>query len=125
MTKRTVALDCTRRASARSVTAVHGEMKRGLNSLATISSIAPFIGLFGTLLGIVNSFRGGIGEKTAALGRLAGYLSESLVPTELGLLVALAAFCGYRCLLTKLDAFDLEMENASIQLTSDLRSVNL
>ena len=99
-------------------------MKRGLNSLATISSIAPFIGLFGTHLGIVNSFRGGDGEKTAALGWLARYLSESLVPTELGLLVALVAFCGYRYLLAELDALDVEMENASIQLLIDLRSTN-
>jgi biopolymer transport protein ExbB/TolQ len=125
VTKRTAALEAVERASARSFIAVHCEMKRGLNSLATISSLAPFFGVFGTLLGILNSFTGFDGEKSEILGRLAGLLSESLIPVALSLLVALLAFCCYKYLLAKSDTFDLEMKSASIQLLNNLRSANL
>lgn len=95
-------------------------MKRGPNSLATISSIAPFIGMFGTLLGIANSFPAIDGPSSINLGSTSGRLAESLVPAALGLLTALFAFCCYRCLLAQLNDFDVEMENASLQLISDL-----
>lgn len=100
-------------------------MKRGINSLATISSIAPFIGLFGTLIGIVNSFHGVGIDKDTGLALIAESLSESLVPTEMGLVVSLIAFCSYRCLLANLDDFDVETECASSQLISDLASTNI
>jgi len=54
--RRTAVLDAVKRASARAAIAVHAEMKRGLNSLASIAATAPLVGVFGTLLGIVNSF---------------------------------------------------------------------
>ncbi len=113
-------MGAVKRASERSATVVHCEMQRGLISLATIASVAPFIGLVGTLLGIVNSFRGVGTDKWTALAAVTEGLSESLVPTALGLLVALVAFCGYRYLLTKLDTFDVEMENVSLQLMEEL-----
>jgi biopolymer transport protein ExbB/TolQ len=95
-------------------------MKRGLNRLATISSIAPFIGVFGTLLGIANSFPAIAGESSINLGGTSGRLAESLVPAALGLLTALFAFCCNRCLLSQLNDFGVEMENASLQLISAL-----
>jgi len=95
-------------------------MARGVTSLATIASIAPFVGLFGTVLGIVNSFPGFGTEKFTAMAITIGRLAESLVPTELGLLVALLAFCFYKYLLARLDDFDVEMENVSLQLRNEL-----
>ena len=100
-------------------------MKRGLNSLATISSVAPFFGVFGTVLGIVNSFTGFDGEKSQIFGALTRRLSESLVPVALSLLIALLALGCYKYLLAKLDTFDLEMKNASLQLLNDLRLTSL
>jgi biopolymer transport protein ExbB/TolQ len=95
-------------------------MTRGLNSLATISSIAPFIGMFGTLLGVANSFPAPGGESLINLGRTSGRLADSLVPAALGLLTVLFAFCCYKYLLTQLNDFDIEMENTSLQLIGDL-----
>jgi biopolymer transport protein ExbB/TolQ len=95
-------------------------MGRGVNSLATIASVAPFVGLFGTVLGIVNSFPAFGTDKLTMLAIITERLSESFVPTELGLLVAVLAFCFYKHLLAKLNDFDVEMENVSLQLRNEL-----
>ncbi len=61
-----------RRAMDRSAAIVHEQMKDGVSSLATIATIAPLVGVFGTVIGIANSFRGISGERStdmAAVGR--------------------------------------------------------
>ena len=120
MNSRTDALHAVSRASARSASVVHAEMKRGLNSLASIAATAPFIGLFGTVLGIFNSFRGLGTEKSTIMPWMARFLSEAMVPTALGVLVAVLAFCFYKYLLARLDNFDVEMKSASLELVDEL-----
>lgn len=115
-------LDAAKRASERSAAIAHGRMKRGLNSLASIAATAPFVGIFGTLLGIVNVFFGFDGEKSAILAMQEGRLADSLVPTEMGLLVAALAFCSYKYFLARLEDCDIEMQNASIELINQLAS---
>jgi biopolymer transport protein ExbB/TolQ len=112
------------RGSGRSAAVVHGEMKRGLNSLATIASTAPWVGLFGTILGIANSFPGCSGERSTCMAAIAERLSESFVPTALGLLVAIPALWCYKYLRTELGAFDIEMENVSVGLVN-YRAIHL
>jgi len=116
--KRTAALDAVKRASEWSATIVHGEMKRGLNSLASIAATAPLVGLFGTVLGVFDVFGGGSTEK--GMRFYARSLSESLAPTAVGLVVGVLAFCFYRYLLTRLENFDVEMKNGALQLMDDL-----
>src|SRR5712692_5243865 len=106
-------IEAVKRASRRSANLVHIEMKQGLNSLATIASAAPFVGLLGTLLGIVNSSPGCSGERSFCMAVMFERLSESLLPTALGLLVAIPALWGYKYLSSQVEAFDTEMENAS------------
>src|SRR5262249_21758256 len=55
---RALAIDCARLSSLRAAATVHEEMKRGLASLVAITNIAPFVGIFGSVIGIVNSFKG-------------------------------------------------------------------
>jgi biopolymer transport protein ExbB/biopolymer transport protein TolQ len=81
------ALKSAKRASA----VVHGELKRGLNSLATIASTAPWIGLFGTVLRIYTSFGGVTGSKTSIMAYYFDALSRAFVPSAIGLVVALVA----------------------------------
>ncbi len=100
-------------------------MKRGLNSLASIAAAAPFVGIFGTVLGIVKSFRGISGERTADLAYLISNLADSLVPTELGLLVAMLAFCAYKYFLVKFEDCDVEMRSASLQLLRRVGIISL
>lgn len=93
----------------------------GLYSLATIASIAPWVGMFGTILSIVHSFSRGIsGDRTSNMAAIAGALSESLWPTGLGLLVGLVSLWCYRYLTGRLSTIDLEMENASLDLLNQL-----
>lgn len=66
-----------------------------ISSLATIGSISPFIGLFGTVWGIVNSFRSIGAQKTTSLAVVAPHISEALFATALGLLAAIPAVMAY------------------------------
>ena len=118
-------LDAVRRASARSARAVHGEMKRWLNSLASIAATAPFVGVLGWVLGFYNSFPAFVGEKSFLLAMVNERLAESLMPIELGLLVALLAYLGHTYLVAKLQDLDVEMENASLQLINQLTSTKV
>jgi biopolymer transport protein ExbB/TolQ len=111
-------IEGAKRASDRSAMAVHQDMKRGLNSLATIASIAPLVGLGGTLIGMVSSFQGVDGERSALMAAYTERLSESLIPTALGLLVAIPAFLAYRYFRSELELMDVEMQNMSLQLTN-------
>ena len=91
-----------------------------MNSLATIASTAPWVGLLGTLLGIYNSYPGGSWEKRTLLAIINARLSESLVPTALGISVALVAMWCYKYLLSEVEVFDQQMESTSLELINDL-----
>jgi biopolymer transport protein ExbB/TolQ len=119
-TRKTEALEAARRASVRSAAVVHGKMKRGFWTLATIASTAPWVGLLGTILGVNNSFLGFDGSKESLLAAIFEGLSQALVPAAFGVMVALVALWSYRYLVAEVEAFDSEMENASLQLIEQL-----
>src|SRR5246500_253418 len=102
----------------RSIAIVHAEMKRGLSALATIGSTAPFVGLFGTVVGIINAFKGIETTKATGFWGGAGGISEALVTTALGLLVAVPAVWAYNYFTNKVEAFDVEMDNSSMELVN-------
>lgn len=109
-------IEASRRALERAEAIVHAELKRGVSSLATIGSTAPFVGLFGTVLGIINAFKGISTEKSTGLGAVAGGISEALVTTAVGLFVAIPAVWMYNYFTSKIEAFDVEMGNSSSEL---------
>ena len=109
-------IDAAKRGLERSVAIVHAEMKRGLSALATIGSTAPFVGLFGTVAGIINAFKGIQAEKATGLSAVAGGIAEALVTTAFGLLVAVPAVWAYNYFTNKVEAFDVEMDNSSMEL---------
>ena len=84
-------IEASKRALERAEAIVHAELKRGLSGLATIGSTAPFVGLFGTVVGIINAFKGISTEKSTGLAAVAGGISEALVTTAIGLFVAIPA----------------------------------
>ena len=118
--RRAEALEAARRASERSAAIVHGKMKRGLWSLATIASTAPWVGLLGTIRGFHDSFGGFDGSEKSLMGAIFDGLSQALVPAAFGVMVALVALWSYRYLVAEVEAFDSEMENASLQLIDQL-----
>src|SRR6202171_2971106 len=104
------------RALERPEAIVHAEMKRGISSLATIGSPAPFVGLFGTVVGIINAFKGISTEKSTGLGAVAGGISEALGTPAVGLFVAIPAVWMFNYFTNRIEAFDVEMGNSSSEL---------
>ena len=109
-------IESSRRACERAEAIVNAELKRGLSGLATIGATAPFVGLFGTTVGIINAFQGMSSEKTAGLSAVAGGISEALVATAFGLFVAVPAVWAYNSFTNKVEAFTIEMTNSSSEL---------
>jgi biopolymer transport protein ExbB len=109
-------IEASKRALERSEAIVHAELKRGISGLATIGSTAPFVGLFGTVVGIINAFTSISTEKSTGLGAVAGGISEALVTTAIGLFVAIPAVWMYNYFTGKIEAFDVEMGNSSSEL---------
>ena len=109
-------IEATKRGLERAVAIVHAEMKRGLSGLATIGSTAPFVGLFGTVMGIINAFKGISAQKVTGLSAVAGGIAEALVTTALGLFVAVPAVWTFNYFTNRVEAFDVEMDNSSMEL---------
>ena len=109
-------VEASKRALERAEAIVHAELERGISSLATIGSTGPFVGLFGTVVGIINAFKGISSEKSTGLGAVAGGISEALVTTAVGLFVAIPAVWMYNYFSGRIKAFDVEMGNSSSEL---------
>src|SRR5882724_133638 len=109
-------IEASKRALERAEAIVHAELERGLSGLATIGSTAPFVGLLGTVIGIIDAFREIQGHETTGVSAVAGGISEALVTTALGLTVAIPAVMMFNYFTTKIRAFDVEMDNSSSEL---------
>ncbi|MHB1937843.1 MAG: MotA/TolQ/ExbB proton channel family protein [Acidobacteriaceae bacterium] len=109
-------VEASQRALERSEAIVHAKLKRGLGGLATIGSTAPFIGLFGTVIGILDAFQSIATQKTSGIGAVAGGISEALVTTAFGLFVAIPAVMAFNYFTNRVEAFDVEMDNSSSEL---------
>ncbi len=109
-------VEASNRALERAQAIVRSELDRGVSGLATIGSSAPFVGLFGTVVGIINAFKGISTEKSTGLGAVAGGISEALVATAIGLFVAIPAVWMFNYFNERMKAFDVEMSNSSSEL---------
>jgi biopolymer transport protein ExbB len=109
-------IEASRRALERASAIVHAELERGLSGLATIGSTAPFVGLLGTVIGIIDAFREIQGQNGTGISAVAGGISEALVTTALGLTVAIPAVVMFNYFTSKIKAFDVEMDNSSSEL---------
>ncbi len=92
------------------------ELKRGLTIIATVATSSPFIGLFGTIAGIINAFRGMALTGSGGIGAVAGGIAEALITTAFGIGVAIIALWCYNGLASKLEVFDAEMDNAASEI---------
>jgi biopolymer transport protein ExbB/TolQ len=109
-------IEASKRALQRAIAIKTAEFKRGLSGLATIGSTAPFVGLFGTVFGIINAFRGMKNAESAGIAAVAGGISEALFATALGLLVAVPAVWLFNYFSSKVDGFVVEMDNSASEL---------
>jgi biopolymer transport protein ExbB/biopolymer transport protein TolQ len=109
-------MDTVRRAIQRATALTASDMKKGVPALATIGSTAPFVGLLGTVVGVINAFQGIGASGSAGIGAVSVGISEALVETALGLVVAIPAVWFYNYLTGRVEYFNVEMDNSSSEL---------
>jgi biopolymer transport protein ExbB/biopolymer transport protein TolQ len=109
-------IEASKRALERATAIAIEDFKRGLGGLATIGSTAPFVGLFGTTIVIINAFTGMKTEETAGIAAVAGGIAEALVTTAFGLFVAVPAVWAYNAFTNRIETFTVEMDNSSSEL---------
>jgi biopolymer transport protein ExbB/TolQ len=95
-------------------------LKRGLGFLATIGSTAPFVGLFGTVVGIINAFRSIAATGSGGMSVVSGGIAEALVSTALGIFVAIPAVVAFNHFTGKIETCHVEMNRVSSQLVNRL-----
>jgi biopolymer transport protein ExbB len=96
------------------------QLKQGLGFLATIGSTAPFVGLFGTVAGIINAFRNIAATGSGGMSVVSGGIAEALVTTALGIFVAIPAVAAFNYFTGKIENFHIEMNRASTKLVNRL-----
>jgi biopolymer transport protein ExbB/TolQ len=96
------------------------QLKQGLGFLATIGSTAPFVGLFGTVAGIINAFRNIAATGSGGMSVVSGGIAEALVTTALGIFVAIPAVAGFNYVTGKVEVFHIELNRASTKLVNRL-----
>jgi biopolymer transport protein ExbB/biopolymer transport protein TolQ len=109
-------IEASKRAIQRAQAIGVEDFKRGLGGLATIGATAPFVGLFGTTVGIINAFAGMSAGEDVGLAAVAGGISEALVATAIGLFVAIPAVWMYNYFTGKIESFSVEMDNSGSEL---------
>ena len=92
------------------------KVRKNINFLATVASSTPFIGLFGTIWGIMNSFSAIVGSQNTSLAVVAPGISEALFATAVGLFSAIPALVFYNYFVNKLNMYNSRVEDFSIEI---------
>jgi biopolymer transport protein ExbB len=115
-------VEATRRELTRQSDALAADVRRGMGVLASVGSIAPFVGLLGTVFGIITSFQGIAKEGSGGLGAVSMGISEALYETALGLVVAIPAVLMFNWLSSQGDAIVLALDNARSEYVDALEN---
>ena len=106
-------INSSERAVERQMLILLSELKRGLGVLATVGATAPFVGLLGTVMGIVNAFTGMAASGNQGLAAISAGIAEALITTAFGLIVAIPAVWLYNYFQTKIENLTVEMTYTS------------
>ena len=117
-------IELTRRELVRKLEVFSAEARRGMGMLASIGSTAPFIGLFGTVIGIITAFQGIASAGGGGLGAVSGGIAEALIVTAVGLVVAIASVLFFNYLSGRFDRLDMQMQHAAGELVDYLEGAN-
>ena len=109
-------MDTVRRSIQRASALTASDLKKGVPALATIGSTAPFVGLLGTVVGVITAFQGIAASGSGGIGAVSAGIAEALVETALGLVVAIPAVWFYNYLTGRVEYFNVEMDNSSSEL---------
>jgi biopolymer transport protein ExbB len=106
------AMELTRRELARKSEAISADVRRGHNILASVGSVSPFVGLLGTVIGIISAFQGIAKEGSGGLGAVSAGIAEALIVTAIGLIVAIPSVLAFNMLSAKADQLLLALEQS-------------
>jgi len=109
-------VDSVHRAIQRATSLTASDLKKGMGMLATIGATAVFVGLLGTTLGVINAFQGIAATGSGGLGAVSAGIAEALVGTAIGLFVAIPAVWFYNYLTSRIEFFNVEMDNSASEL---------
>lgn len=110
----------TRRHMERYLEDVGADLRRGLSVLASVGSVAPFVGLLGTVLGIITAFQGIATTGSGGLSSVSAGISEALIETALGLAVAIPAVLAFNYLTTKVTRDEAQLTAAAGELLDNI-----
>jgi len=116
-------VEMARRELGRRLEALGLEARRGMSFLASTGSTAPFIGLFGTVIGIINAFQGIAAAGGGGLAVVSAGIAEALIVTALGLIVAITAVLIFNYLTARFDKLDMSMQHAANELIDYLEGI--
>ena len=111
-------LEGVEEATARALDVALVNLRRRLSGMATIAGVAPFLGLFGTVTGLISAFRGIAATGSGGLATVSGGISEALVTTVIGLFVAIPALWAYNFFSNRIDVIGVELDNSASRLVS-------
>ncbi len=111
-----------RNEASRRIEAVGEELRRGMNVVATVGSISPFVGLLGTVVGIIGAFQGIGSAGSAGIGPVMAGISEALIETAFGLMVAIPAVISFNYLNTKIGAIETALGRSAGELLDELEN---
>jgi len=114
--ERDQAVDALDRTLARLKEREVSDLRKGLGGLATIGSTAPFVGLFGTVVGIINAFQSMAQSGSGGLGAVSAGIAEALVATAFGLLVAIPAVWMFNYFTNRVEGFAVDLDDVSAEL---------
>jgi len=115
-------VELARREAERQKEAVGEELRRGMGVLASVGSIAPFVGLLGTVVGIITAFQGIASTGSGGLGSVSAGIAEALVETALGLMVAIPAVLFFNQLNNKINIVETELARRTGELLDELEN---
>lgn len=110
------AVESVRLAVERAAALTTAEMKRGIGGLATVGSTAPFVGLFGTVFGIINAFQGMAAAGSGGIGAVSAGIAEALITTGVGIGVAIVGVWMFNYFTSQIEFFGIEMANSGSEL---------
>jgi biopolymer transport protein ExbB len=111
-----------RNEASRRQEAVGEELRRGMNVVATVGSISPFVGLLGTVVGIIGAFQGIGSAGSAGIGPVMAGISEALIETAFGLMVAIPAVIAFNYLNTRIGAIETALGRSAGELLDELEN---
>jgi biopolymer transport protein ExbB len=113
-------IERTRRTVDRRLEELGADLRRGMNVLASVGSVAPFVGLLGTVVGIITAFQGIAESGSGGLSSVSAGISEALVETALGLAVAIPAVLAFNYLSNQIARDELALATSAGELIDTL-----